>query len=319
MLNQNTDWNAVSEIAGLVANSCQGVATLAWCMVAIVGAMLVFSVVATWDVTRLVLAVLFVRDQESRNSKIELYSSFIKDNTIDKGNFIHSCIDKSINALKSIWTGIKAITFMSVWAVGVITLGLLAVTVLALPAVVAAWVWLAYKTGSLIGDGVLKLRSYMEARKEMKEAEEFVAEVEAELVEHNEVEPELACKRFHWVQRVVAWLLAAHREEMIQAMNDKSWVIDNYGTLNELNEELESTTEVIVEEENETQALMKEFWDAIIEAKVLSTFDNMKWQELQKQYAKLRTLVEEPLPANPKRAQVVQLFKEHYTAWRAAA
>ena len=101
---------------------------------------------------------------------------------------------------------------------------------------------------------------------------------------------------------------------------EHKWVTENYGTLHDLEDSIdaEPVSEPVEEESQAKAFMMKEFWDAIIERKLFDTIEQMEWNELRSEYAKLRKLVDEPLPSRPKKPQVIELFREHYSAWRAS-
>ena len=325
MFNVNTDWNAVGNIAGMVADSCQGVVTLAWCMIAFTAMLTAVAFIATWDVTHFIFKGVFTLDKELRHTRMEIYANNMLQNWKDRSDFFHATIEKGINAAKAVFKGIIGMFVFTMYLIALVTFAVVAIV----PAAVIGVTWMGWKvvkaTGSLIRKGADKCKSTWEsfkgffAKKEVKEDEQWVRDVEEELEE--EV---VAPKRGHFLQRAVAWLLATHREELIKGLKEANlehkWVTENYGTLHDLEESIdaEPVSEPVEEESQAKAFMMKEFWDAIIERKLFDTIEQMEWNELRSEYAKLRKLVDEPLPSRPKKPQVIELFREHYSAWRAS-
>ncbi len=344
MFGNNIDWMAVGNIAGMVADSCRGMQTMAWGMMCLLALTAVFVLVASSDVARLIFAALFTRDAEKRHDKMDLYMAFIQDTWKQRADGIHSCIDSIVEGWKTFIGAIKALgmaaakfTYMVMWTAAVVFLGVLAVAVLAIPVVIVGTVTLiGYATGVVV-KSIRKIRTNLAERKARKEQERLDREeAEAALAELEETE-ETDTHQYHWIQRAVAWLLAAHRAEIVKDLAENTditvkHVYEEEGSLFDIEESLlekEEPTEVMVEVmvevgECETPDEVEpnpvhEFFDAISKMLAMQAIEQWTWNQLQTEYAKLRKVVEEPLPASPKKDVVIQLLTEHHRTWRQSA
>ena len=235
MFNVNTDWNAVSKIAGAVAESCYGIGIVAQGMFICLMAMVAFTFVASTDMFRYVLAS-FTRDLENRHIVQDMIMEGMASRLKERINQFHTGIDTIIKGYEKLKTGIKTFfktialaTAYTVWAVCLLCLALIFSPMIIM---------------GMIGFGAIlafaKLSELVEARKE--KATEVVVEDTEETEE--KVEEVLVEKKFHWIQRFVAWLLAAHRHELakeiaVQSNSTWEWVHDTYGSLHDLEKELD--------------------------------------------------------------------------------
>ena len=231
MFNANTDWNAVSKIAGAVAESCHGLGIVAQGMFVCLVAIIAFAYVASTDVFRYVLASC-KRDQDSRHILQDMIMEGMVTRWKERVDLFHTGIDTIIEGAVKFWSGIKTLAKYAIYTVWA-----------------ACLLFLALVLSPMIIMGVLgfvaliafaKLSELAEARKAK------VTEVAVEETEETEekVEEVLVEKQFHWIQRFVAWLLAAHRHELAKeiAMQSNStweWVHDTYGSLHDLDKELD--------------------------------------------------------------------------------